>query len=224
MAESTARPQVTPAERARRRALFTDFNQAELAEGRELPEQSDLDLVADFLDGDATAFSAIVERHRSRLLWVARRYTSGNEDDAEDILQDALFKASRNLGSYRAEAALSTWLHRLVMNAGYDFKNHRFRREVSTLDEDDAAHDYQDRLAHDPHREHETVLVLRAALDTLNPEQRTALLAVDGAGYTLKSVAAAEGVQPGTIKSRRARGRAALAEALAALSEEAAVS
>lgn len=223
MAEPPARPQITSAERARRRELFTDFNDAERAENRELPDQSDMDLVADFLSGDVSAFSTIVERHRARLLWVARRYTAGNEDDAEDILQDALFKASRNLNSYRAEATLSTWLHRLVMNAGYDFRNHRFRREVSTLDQDDAAHDYQDRLAHDPHSEHETAMMLRAALETLRPEQRTALLAVDGAGYTVASVAESEGVRPGTIKSRRARGRAALADALAALGDGAAV-
>ena len=64
-------------------------------------ERSDEQLVSDFLAGDATAFSTIVERHRARLLWVARKYTRGNEADAEDVVQEALFKASRKLGSFR---------------------------------------------------------------------------------------------------------------------------
>lgn len=75
-------------------------------------ERSDEQLVSDFLEGDTSAFSTIVERHRARLLWVARKYTRGNEADAEDVVQEALFKASRKLGSFRRESSLATWLHR----------------------------------------------------------------------------------------------------------------
>ncbi|MDR7330584.1 sigma-70 family RNA polymerase sigma factor [Corynebacterium guangdongense] len=178
-------------------------------------ERSDEQLVSDFLAGDATAFSTIVERHRARLLWVARRYTRGNEADAEDVVQEALFKASRKLGSFRQESSLSTWLHRMVMNGGYDFSHHRFRREMPTLNDDtvDAEHDY--RLAHDPHAAHSESMAVREALNSLHPDQRRALLAVDAFGYSVKDVAREEGVKPGTIKSRRARARTAFSEALA---------
>ena len=77
MAEPAARPQITPAERTRRRQLFADFNDAERAENRELPDESDMDLVADFLSGDVSAFSTIVERHRARLLWTAAARPTG---------------------------------------------------------------------------------------------------------------------------------------------------
>lgn len=176
-------------------------------------EDTDHELVDAFVGGDLSAFSGIVERHRARLLFVARRY-AGNEDDAEDILQEAFFKASRNLHSYRAESTLSTWLHRLVMNSGYDFSHHRMRREQATLDNGNVTHDFNIRLSHDPVPNVDRAMILRAALDKLRPEHRTALLAVDYAGQSVQYVAQQAGVAAGTIKSRRSRARTALLEAL----------
>ncbi len=178
-------------------------------------QRSDEELVSDFLAGDTSAFSTIVERHRARLLWVARKYTRGNEADAEDVVQEALFKASRKLGSFRHESSLATWLHRMVMNGGYDFSHHRFRNEISTLNDDTVEADHDYRLAHDPHAAHSDSMAVRQALDSLPPEQRRALLAVDALGYSVADVAREEGVKPGTIKSRRARARTAFSAALA---------
>lgn len=176
--------------------------------------RSDDELVADFLSGDTRAFTTIVERHRARLLWVARKYTWGNEADAEDVVQEALFKASRKLGSFRRESSLATWLHRLVMNSGYDFSHHRFRREVSSLNDDAVDIEQNLQLSHDPRSEHEDAMAVREALDALHPDQRRALLAVDALGYTILDLAREEGVKPGTIKSRRNRARSAFSAAL----------
>lgn len=70
-------------------------------------EISDQQLVDDFCSGDASAFNAIFTKHRRRLRGVARRY-AGNDHDIDDIMQDAMLKASTKLDTYRAESALST--------------------------------------------------------------------------------------------------------------------
>ncbi|QGU08701.1 ECF RNA polymerase sigma factor SigM [Corynebacterium occultum] len=176
-------------------------------------ELSDQDLVHKHLAGDRGAFTEIFHRYATRLMWVARRYTR-NEQDAHDILQEAFFNAARNLHTFRAEASLSTWLHRLVMNSGYDFAHHRSRREVATLDNEVIPHEFNLRLSYDPVSRVDLVLLLRQALATLRPEQSAALLLVDLVGYNVTHVADLHGVAPGTIKSRRCRARENLREAL----------
>ena len=172
-------------------------------------------LVENYIDGDLRAFTEIVERHRARLLWVARKY-GHNEDDAQDILQEALFKASCSQHTWRYESSLSTWLHRLVMNSGWDFRNHRRQFEVPTLDDDSLPHDINPHLAVDPIGERDRMLQLEETLACLRPDQRTALWLIDVEGYSVSHVAEQEGVQPGTIKSRRSRAREALREQLLA--------
>ncbi|MDO5511516.1 RNA polymerase sigma factor [Corynebacterium sp.] len=171
--------------------------------------RTDGGLVAAYIEGDLTAFSAIVERHRARLLWVARRY-GRNEDDAHDILQEALFRASYSLHTWRRESSLSTWLHRLVMNSGWDFQNHRVQVETPILDDGTLPHDVNPLLAADPIGRSEDLLHLRESLERLHPDQRRALWLIDIEGYTIGHVARQEGVRPGTIKSRRNRAREAL--------------
>ncbi|MDO5670346.1 MAG: sigma-70 family RNA polymerase sigma factor [Corynebacterium sp.] len=170
---------------------------------------SDGRLVADYIDGDLKAFTTIVERHRTRLLWVARRY-GHNEDDAQDILQEALFRASYSLHTWRHDSSLSTWLHRLVMNSGWDFRNRRPQVESSTLDDDTLPHDINPLLASDPIGRTEDIWHLHDSLARLHPNQRKALWLIDIEGYSIVHVAKQEGVKPGTIKSRRNRAREAL--------------
>lgn len=176
---------------------------------------SDSQLVVAYLAGEAAAFAEIVTRHGTRLLWVARRY-SRNEHDAHDIVQDALLRASQSLHTFRRESKLSTWLHRLVANSGYDFAHHRHLRESPTLDDDRTSRDTDLRLAYDPLRHIDTRLTLESALNQVRPDQAAALVLIDAAGYSVAHVAAMEGVQPGTVKSRRARAKTALREIMMA--------
>lgn len=177
--------------------------------------RSDQQLVEAYMGGDPRAFTAIVQRHRARLVYVARRY-SRNENDVEDILQEALFKASRNMHTYRSEATLSTWLHRLVMNTGFDHvKASRKRlRDVSIDDDERISPEANPVLAHDPTAHLDRTIVVRQALEALPETQRRALVLIDVIGLSVERAAAEMGVQPGTVKSRRARARAALAKAV----------
>ena len=88
-------------------------------------QRSDADLLAAHVAGDPTAFEEIVRRHRDRLWSVALR-TTGDPEEASDALQDALISAYRRADQFRGDSAVTTWLHRIVVNASLD----RLRRRT----------------------------------------------------------------------------------------------
>lgn len=175
---------------------------------------SDVDLVQAYLGGDCRAFGEIVRRHHQKLLWVARRY-GHNEDDAHDIVQEALFKASTSLHQYRCEAALGTWLYRLVANQGFDFLRHRSQRETPIIDSGDVRADANPLLMATERRDIDLRLLLKHALQKLDSKQQAAMVLVDLLGHSVTTAAQLQGVAPGTIKSRRARARVHLQRELA---------
>jgi RNA polymerase sigma-70 factor (ECF subfamily) len=183
-------------------------------------EQTDAELLAAHCAGDPDAFTEIVRRHRDRLWAVALR-TTGNPEEASDALQDALISAYRRADSFRGDAAVTTWLHRIVVNASLDRLRRRSVRSWVPLPEEGEGPALVDdaRLA-DPRaavEASETVAEVRAALDTLPPDQRAAIVLVDLEGWSVEEAAKALDCPIGTVKSRCFRGRAKLAERLAHL-------
>jgi RNA polymerase sigma-70 factor, ECF subfamily len=185
---------------------------------QELREQrgegrSDAELLAAHVAGDPYAFEELFYRHHRQLHRVAR-LTSRSAEDAEDALQDAMASAHRGAGSFRQDAAVSSWLHRIVVNACLD----RLRRNKAhlTIALDDV-YPVADRTA-----QVETAIVVHRALLRLPVEQRAAVVAVDMHGYSVADTAAMLGVAEGTVKSRCARARARLAAILGYLETDAA--
>jgi RNA polymerase sigma-70 factor, ECF subfamily len=86
-------------------------------------------LVRRFLDGDASAFATLVQRHERRVFNLAMRML-GKEEDARDATQDAFLSALRKLSGFRGEAAFTTRMHRLTVNASYDVLRKRARSPV----------------------------------------------------------------------------------------------
>ena len=177
---------------------------------QELREQrgegrSDAELLAAHVAGDPYAFEELFYRHHRQLHRVAR-LTSRSAEDAEDALQDAMASAHRGAGSFRQDAAVSSWLHRIVVNACLD----RLRRNKThlTIALDDV-YPVADRTA-----QVETAIAVHRALLRLPVEQRAAVVAVDMHGYSVADTAAMLGVAEGTVKSRCARARARLAAIL----------
>src|ERR1700685_935159 len=82
-------------------------------------EPSDAVLLRRHADGDPDAFGLLFPRHSGRLWAVALRITC-DPDDAADALQEAMISAFRRAGDFRAESAVTTWLHRIVVNASLD--------------------------------------------------------------------------------------------------------
>jgi RNA polymerase sigma-70 factor, ECF subfamily len=172
----------------------------------EAGERSDAELLRAHADGDRDAFEVLIRRHRDRLWAVALR-TMRDPEEAADALQDAMISAFRAAGSFRAESAVTTWLHRIVVNACLDRIRRRTARPTVALSEQTAEPaERRDRIA-----ERETALTVEAALAQLPVEQRAAIVLVDVEGYPVAECAAILGVAEGTVKSRCARGRARLA-------------
>jgi RNA polymerase sigma-70 factor, ECF subfamily len=174
-------------------------------------QRSDTELLAAHVDGDPEAFAELVRRHRDRLWAVALR-TIGDREEAADAVQDALLSAYRAAGSFRGESAVTTWLHRVVVNACLDRVRRRGTRPTVPLPDDDVVDSQPDAAGRV-----ETRLDVAAALATLPAEQRAALVLVDMQGWSVEEAARILDVAPGTIKSRCARGRARLLPLLAHL-------
>jgi RNA polymerase sigma-70 factor, ECF subfamily len=187
----------------------------------------DRELLAAHVAGDDAAFGVLFARHRDRLWAVALR-TTGDPEEAADALQDAMISAFRRAGAYRGDAAVTTWLHRIVVNACLD----RLRRRKVRLAEQ-LPDDLEERLGRGsaataaPRIEDPADVAERgdrrravlAALDTLPPEQRAALVLVDMQGYSVVEAAEMLEVATGTVKSRCSRGRARLLPLLSSLRE-----
>ncbi len=176
-----------------------------------VPDPDDRALLAAHVAGDPDAFGRLVALHRERLWAVALR-TLGDREEAADALQDALLSAYRAAATYRGQSRVTTWLHRIVVNACLDRVRRRQARPTVPLPEGDAARE----LAHprDPLDERETALVVEQALATLADEQRLAIVLVDLQGLSVAEAAEVLGVAEGTVKSRCSRGRARLALSL----------
>jgi RNA polymerase sigma-70 factor (ECF subfamily) len=179
------------------------------------PEPSDAELLRAHVDGDPQAFADLVRRHRDRLWAVALR-TIGDREEAADAVQDALLSAHRAAARFRGDSQVTTWLHRIVVNACLDRVRKRQAHPTVPLPDgrptDEGPSSGPEPAA--PMPDHDTAMLVREALADLPIEQRAALVLVDVQGYAVSEAAEILGVAEGTIKSRCARGRARMAIAL----------
>ncbi|WP_163755067.1 RNA polymerase sigma factor SigM [Mycobacterium botniense] len=170
--------------------------------------RSDAELLAAHVAGDPYAFEELFHRHKRRLHRLAQ-LTSRNPEDAADAVQDAMLSAHRGARSFRHDAAVSSWLHRIVVNACLDRLRRNKTRPTAALED---VHPVPDRTA-----QVDTAIVVQQALMGLPVEQRAAVVAVDMQGYSIADTARMLGVAEGTVKSRCARARARLAAVLGSL-------
>jgi RNA polymerase sigma-70 factor (ECF subfamily) len=183
-----------------------------------VPELPDRELLTRHSQGDDQAFAVLVRRHRERLWAVAIRMM-GDREEASDALQDAFLSAFRAADRFRGESQVSTWLHRIVVNACHDRLRRRKVRPATPTEDDTLDVLSNERVSRsggspDHASQTETRLDVQAALDLLPLEQRLALTLVDMLGYRVEEAAEILEVATGTVKSRCARGRAKLLPSL----------
>ncbi|MEU6944008.1 RNA polymerase sigma factor SigM [Streptomyces sp. NPDC046316] len=174
-------------------------------------DTSDQELLARHVAGDPDAFGELVRRHRDRLWAVALR-TLGDREEAADAVQDALVSAFRAAHTFRGQSAVTTWLHRITVNACLDRARKAASRKTSPMDDtarfeqllEPAESAEAPAEREDLHRE------LVTALATLPADQRAALVLVDMQGYPVAEAARILDVPTGTVKSRCSRGRSRL--------------
>ncbi len=175
------------------------------------PDDRDEDLVRRYVGGDPRAFEILVERHERRVYNLALRMT-GREEDARDATQEAFLSALRKLKTFRGEAAFTTWLHRVTVNACYDLLRKRQRapllhdRPDAPPRSEPASPDHADAV--------DLSLDVRAALLEVPQDFRAVLILCDVQDRSYEDVAATLEVPIGTVKSRLHRGRVALGRAL----------
>jgi RNA polymerase sigma-70 factor (ECF subfamily) len=168
--------------------------------------------------GDAGAFETLVRREGGRLLSVARRFLR-QEEDARDAVQDAFLQAFRALPGFSGEARLSTWLHRIVVNACLTKLRTRRRKPEEPIEtllpafEDGHHAEYvaewragADALL----ARRETRESVRACIDRLPESYRTVLLLRDIEELDTEEAARALDVSTGVVKVRLHRARQAL--------------
>lgn len=160
--------------------------------------------------GDPHAFTDLINRHLDYLWSVALR-TSNNPEDAADALQDALFAAHRTADQFRSDSKVTSWLHRIVVNACLDRIRRNKVRKTVPLPEWDVL---PIAAAGDDMAVVDLSVSIGRALHALPEGQRAAIVAVDIEGYSVAEAASLLGVAEGTIKSRCARGRLKLAQVL----------
>jgi RNA polymerase sigma-70 factor (ECF subfamily) len=191
-------------------------------------DEPDAALVARARDGDRDAMDTLLRRHHDRVYALCRRMT-GNDADAADATQDALIAIVRGLPRFDGRAAFSTWAYRIAANACIDEHRRRARRPVPGLDDHAGTAgritrspsdgrtgsrisgggdgpDLADRVA--------DRFDIDAALTALPAEFRAAVVLRDQLGLDYAEIAAVLEIPPGTVRSRIARGRAALADRL----------
>lgn len=173
-------------------------------------------LLARHVGGDRDAFGLLVARHRDRLWRVALR-TLGDPDDAADAVQDALVSAYRAAATFRGESAVTTWLHRITVNACLDLARRRASRPTTTLSD---RTDAETAAAPGPFEAADTAATVLAALRRLPMDQAAAVVIVDVEGFSVREAAEILGAPEGTVKSRCARARARLAELLSELAPQ----
>ena len=180
-------------------------------------------LVSELCAGIDSAYETLIGRFESPVYNIVSRLMD-DPSDAADVAQEVFLKIFRNIGSFRQDASLKTWIYRIAVNEARNhrrwFSRHR-RQEVGLESDAGEAHGYQDWLPDPGPSPFETALdretrdLIEAALAQVNPRFRAALVLREIEGLSYEEIAEVLEISLGTVKSRILRGRDALKKLLA---------
>ena len=178
---------------------------------------TDTELVSKIKKGDMAAFDKLVEEYNKRVINIAYSLLSDRED-ALDAAQEVFVKVYKNIGSFRGESTVSTWIYRITKNVCTDILRKR-RTTIISLDNDD---DESPRLeiadeSTSPEQvaeRNEKIAIVRKAIATLDENQRTLVTLYDINGLSYEEIAAILKCPLGTVKSRLYRARESLRKIL----------
>lgn len=168
-------------------------------------EQSDAGAVAQVRAGDPDAYRVLVERHSHSVFRLAFRMT-GNEQDAEDLVQETFLRAYRQIGKFDGRASFSTWLYRIAANCSLDFIRSRQRRREQQTPVDEQGQEQEAAVAAgDPTPDRmafsrELRQLLGPALQSLSPMERTAFVLRHYEGVCIEDIGKVLGVNSGAAK------------------------
>lgn len=186
-------------------------------------ESDDLRLVEALREGVQDAYEELLTRFQQPVYALAFRLLN-DPSEAGDVVQEVFLKVFRNIGSFRGQSTLKTWIYRITVNEAHNarrwFFRHR-RREVELDTDPDESRHWKEAIP-DRHRspyeeavDREQLRMIEAALEKINPIFREAVVLRDITDLSYEEIAEVLGVSLGTVKSRILRGREALREELA---------
>lgn len=174
-------------------------------------------LVTALCQGAGEAYEILIQRYQTPVYNLVWRLVN-DRSDAADIVQEVFLKVFRNIGSFRGNSSLKTWIYRIAVNEAYNHRRwfSRHQRQEVSLGQDEGLPSFADTVA-DPARtpfdqaaDHETRALVEKALEKLNPKFRAAVVLRDIEELSYEEIAAVLEISLGTVKSRIVRGREAL--------------
>jgi len=167
-------------------------------------EADDRELVRRSRAGDSRAFRELFDRYHRQLLAVAVGLT-GNPDDAMDVVQETFIRAHKNLGSFQGESSFYTWLYRIAVNLGIDYRRRAARRaeivQPEPIDENVKDSDRTSGPESELERHQLGARILRA-IDELTPEHKAAIILREIEGLSYEDISQVMQCSKGTVMSR----------------------
>jgi len=186
-------------------------------------EVEDLRLVETLRSGSERAYEELITRFQQPVYALALRLLD-DQGEACDVVQEVFLKVFRNIGSFRGQSSLKTWIYRITVNEAHNARRWFFRHRRREVELDHSAEDSRDwkeiipdgsRSPFDVAFDREQHVMIEAALERINPIFRDAVVLRDITDLSYEEIAEVLGVSLGTVKSRILRGREALREKLA---------
>jgi RNA polymerase sigma-70 factor, ECF subfamily len=191
-------------------------------------EAEDLLLVDRLREGSEVAYELLLRRFQQPVYNLAMRLL-GDPSEANDVVQEVFLKVFRNVGSFRGQSSLKTWVYRITVNEAHNARRWFFRHRRSEVELDSDPYEARSwketipdssRSPYDTVCDNEQHALIEAALGRINPIFREAVALRDISDLSYDEIAEVLGVSLGTVKSRILRGRDALREELAGSLQE----
>ena len=159
--------------------------------------------------GENAAICDLLSFYENKVYCIVLRMLK-NEHDANDCTQDALIKIFNSLNKFKGEASFSTWVYRITVNTVNDHLRRQSRHKSISLEKREEDGTVLKDLSSSPDEILNSVHIkssIMEAIDTLNEEQRTAVILCDIEGFSYEEIAQMLYISIGTVKSRIFRGR-----------------
>lgn len=187
-------------------------------------EQTEAELIAAVLKGDAASFEPLIEKYSPRVFATARRYAR-RESEIEDIVQEVWLKAYQKLKSFRGEAPFEHWLMRLAVRTCYDFlRSHQRNRESSFSELSEPEDDWLERFIHHPEAARDDAAaakqLVQRVLQQLSPPARLIITLLEIEDRSVKEISKLTGWSVPLVKVRAFRARAEMRKILAKIAKE----
>ncbi|OPL08940.1 MAG: hypothetical protein AVO33_08500 [delta proteobacterium ML8_F1] len=174
----------------------------------------DIYLVRKSVDGDLKSFEKLIKAYEQPAFAMAMGYL-GDYEMALEVTQEALIKVYRNLGKFKFEASLSTWIYRIVINTCKDALKKRHRTMEVSLEDNHFENLIDNHEGPSEALEAgDLAAVVHRTLEKINPENAEVIRLKDIQDYTYEEIASLLDIPVGTVRSRLSRGRHMLKEAI----------